>query len=50
MTDFERFNFDVSGLEIINKELSSNKDKKIEKSDYMKNKIKDLKDIYKERE
>jgi hypothetical protein len=50
MTDFERLNFDSEALEIINKELNKRgKNKKVVKSDFMKEKIKDLKGMYKER-
>lgn len=45
MTDFERFNYNIAGMELINKELSNNKkgNKSIERSDYMKKKIEELK-------
>ena len=45
MTDFEQFYFNIAGMELINEELADSKkgNKNVEKSDYMKKRIEELK-------
>ena len=45
MTDFEQFYFNIDAMQMINQDLSDSKkgNKNIEKSDYMKAKMEELK-------